>query len=231
MVGREGIKMVRKRYVVAGGFGFLGQAVCSTLRRQGADVVVVDRGAARETGTLDVGGVDLSNMEEAQLAIGLAAERLDGLDGVANLVGAFRWETIQDANSSTWDDLFSINVKTALCASKAAVPFLLERGGGIVNVGAGAAVKSTTGMGAYAAAKSGVARLTEALAEELKATGVRVNAVCPSIIDTPRNRQDMPDEDFSKWVSPDALAEAIAFLLSDSARAITGALVPVYGQV
>ena len=223
--------MTRKRYVVAGGFGFLGTAVCSTLCKQGARLAVVDRAMSGEAGTLDVGGVDLSSMEEAQRAIGAAAKRLGGLDGVVNLAGAFRWETIQDADSSTWDSLFSVNVKTALCTSKAALPFLLESCGAIVNVGAGAAVKAVAGMGAYSAAKSGVARLTEALAEELKATRVRVNAVCPSIIDTPRNRKDMPCEDFSKWVAPDALADVIAFLLSDGARAITGALVPVSGGV
>ena len=223
--------MEKKRYVVAGGFGFLGTAVCSTLRKQGASLVVVDRAKSGDVGTRYIGGVDLSNMEEAQRAVGAAAERLGGLDGVVNLAGGFRWETIQDANLSTWEVLFSVNVKTALCTSKAALPFLLEGGGAIVNVSAGAAAKAATGMGAYSAAKSGVARLTEALAEELKATRVRVNAVCPSIIDTPQNRKDMPDEDFSKWVSPDALADVIAFLLSDGARAITGALVPVSGRV
>jgi NAD(P)-dependent dehydrogenase (short-subunit alcohol dehydrogenase family) len=223
--------MKNKRYLVAGGFGFLGAAVCSTLRKGGAAVAVVDRAIAGEIDTVDVGGVDLSNMDEAQRAIEAAAERLGGLDGVVSLVGAFRWETIRDGSPSTWDALFSVNVKTALCTSKAALPFLLESGGAIVNVGAGAAAKATIGMGAYATAKSGVARLTEALAEELKATRVRVNAVCPSIIDTPQNREDMPDEDFAKWVSPDALADVIAFLLSDGARAITGALVPVSGRV
>jgi NAD(P)-dependent dehydrogenase (short-subunit alcohol dehydrogenase family) len=86
-------------------------------------------------------------------------------------------------------------------------------------------------MGAYAASKSGVARLTEALAEELKARDVTVNAVLPSIIDTAPNRADMPDADYSKWVTPQALADVIVFLLSDRARAVTGALIPVTGRV
>ena len=108
---------------------------------------------------------------------------------------------------------------------------LRASGGAIVNIGAAASIKAAMGMGAYAASKAGVARLTEALAEELKDAGVRVNAVLPSIIDTPANRKDMPDADFTRWVTPEALANVIAFLLSPEASAVTGALLPVTGRV
>jgi NAD(P)-dependent dehydrogenase (short-subunit alcohol dehydrogenase family) len=119
-----------------------------------------------------------------------------------------------------------------LCASKAALPHLLANNSGrIVNIGAGAAAKAAAGMGAYAASKAGVARLTEALSEEVKANGITVNAVLPSIIDTAANRADMPKADFAKWVTPDAIAALIAFLLSDDAAAITGALIPISGRV
>jgi NAD(P)-dependent dehydrogenase (short-subunit alcohol dehydrogenase family) len=112
----------------------------------------------------------------------------------------------------------------------AALPHLAS-GGRIVNIGANAAARAGLVMGAYTASKSGVARLTESLAEELKERGITVNALLPSIIDTPANRRDMPDADFSRWVKPEQLAATIVFLLSDEASAITGALIPVVGRV
>jgi NAD(P)-dependent dehydrogenase (short-subunit alcohol dehydrogenase family) len=125
-----------------------------------------------------------------------------------------------------------MNLRTAVNASQAALPHLLASNDGrIVNVGAGAAAKAGAGMGAYAASKAGVAKLTEALAEELKDRAVTVNAVLPSIIDTAPNRADMPKADFSRWVKPEQIAELIVFLLSDHARAITGALIPIAGRV
>jgi NAD(P)-dependent dehydrogenase (short-subunit alcohol dehydrogenase family) len=102
--------------------------------------------------------------------------------------------------------------------------------GRIINIGALGAVKAAAGMAAYAASKAGVAKLTESLADELKDRGVTVNAILPSIIDTPRNRQDMPGADFDRWVKPAALGEIIAFLLSDAAAVVTGALLPVAGR-
>jgi len=111
------------------------------------------------------------------------------------------------------------------------LPHLLRSGGGrIVNVGAMAAGKAGAGMGAYAASKAGVARLTEALADELKDQGITVNAILPSTLDTAKNRLDMPQADFSRWVTPAKAAEVIAFLVSDNASAVTGALIPVVGR-
>ena len=120
-----------------------------------------------------------------------------------------------------------------MSTSRAALPHLIKRGGGrIVNIGAGAAAtKAGAGMGAYTASKAGVAKLTESLAEEVKDRGVTVNALLPSIIDTPANRADMPNADFSRWVAPRAIADVILFLLSDQASAVTGALIPVSGRV
>jgi NAD(P)-dependent dehydrogenase (short-subunit alcohol dehydrogenase family) len=126
--------------------------------------------------------------------------------------------------------MYAINLKTAVNASRAALPHLIESGGAIVNVGAAGALKAGAGFGPYAASKAGVFKLTESLAEELKGK-VRVNAVLPSVLDTEQNRRDMPKADPSKWVQPDDLAKVMLFLASDDARAITGALVPVLGQV
>jgi N-acyl-D-aspartate/D-glutamate deacylase len=103
--------------------------------------------------------------------------------------------------------------------------------GRIVNVGAAAARQAGAGMGAYAASKAGVERLTQALAEELKDQGVNVNAVLPSILDTPANRSSMPDADYKRWVAPADLARVIAFLLSNDSAAVTGALIPVTGKL
>jgi NAD(P)-dependent dehydrogenase (short-subunit alcohol dehydrogenase family) len=232
--------------IVTGGFGALGAAVAQTLRERGAKVALIDRaqsphpsvssfrGGGENTSrdAIALGGVDLADLASAKRAIDEAASQLGGLYALVNVAGAFRWETVADGDVATWDFLYSVNLKTALCASKAALPRLLSGGTGrIVNIGAGAAAKASAGMGAYAASKAGVARLTEALSEEVKGKGVTVNAVLPSIIDTPANRKDMPKADFAKWVKPESIAQLIAFLLSDEAGAITGALIPSSGQV
>lgn len=166
----------------------------------------------------------------AEAATRIEAE-IGRLDGLVNIAGGFAWESVADGSVATWDRMYAMNVKTALVAARALLPLLQASKGAIVNVGAAASLKAGMGMGAYAASKSGVARLTEALAEELKADGVRVNAVLPSIIDTPSNRADMADADFGTWVTPEQLANVIAFLLSPGASAVTGALIPVTGRV
>jgi NAD(P)-dependent dehydrogenase (short-subunit alcohol dehydrogenase family) len=224
-----------KIVAITGAFGTLGASVVRAVQAAGARVAAIDRAAAPSIALGDAklfGGVDLGDFDSARATLDQAAESLGGLDALVNIAGAFRWETLADGSLDTWDLLYRINLRTAAAASKAALPHLVRRGGGrIVNVGAGAAAKATAGMGAYAASKAGVARLTEALAEELKDQHITVNAVLPSIIDTPPNRADMPKADFDRWVKPAQLADVIVFLLSDRAEAITGALLPVSGRV
>lgn len=226
----------RKRTIVTGGFGVLGMATGRKLASAGARVALIGRGNApgdirEKTGVaFAYGGIDLADATAAAAAIDKAAVDLGGLDALVNVAGAFRWETLADGHIETWDFLYAANVKTTVAASKTALPHLLRsKNGSIVNIGAGAAVKAGAGMGAYAASKAGVAKLTEALAEEMKPYNITVNAILPSIIDTPANRRDMPKADFSKWAKPEEIAEAILFLISDEARAITGALIPVSG--
>jgi NAD(P)-dependent dehydrogenase (short-subunit alcohol dehydrogenase family) len=226
-----------KVIAVTGGFGSLGASVGRAAMAAGARVALLDRADASKapaelSAALALGGVDLGSGSAASTAIARVVERFGRLDALVNVAGGFRWEKIEGGSIDTWDLLYQMNLRTAVSASQAALPHLLAGGDGrIVNIGAGAAAKAGAGMGAYAASKAGVARLTEALAEELKDRGVTVNAVLPSIIDTAPNRADMPNADFSRWVKPEQIADLIVFLLSDRARAITGALIPISGRV
>lgn len=221
------------RVVVTGGFGALGRAVVDHLRSNGARVAVLDHAPApADMAAPAFGGIDLADETTTRDALARAAQALGGLDALINIAGGFSWETVAEGHLDTWDRLYRLNLRTALAASQAALPHLLAAGGGrIVNIGAAAAARAATGMGAYAASKAGVARLTEALADEFKDRGITVNALLPSIIDTPANRRDMPDADASRWVSPQQLAGVVRFLLSEPAAAITGALIPVTGRV
>lgn len=220
--------MSKGKIVVTGAAGALGRAVTARLLEAGWEVVAIDLVPAADmpAGVAAVGEIDLTDAGAAARAIGSHGP----LAGLVNVAGGFAWEKIAGGSGDTWDRLFALNVKTALNACQAALP-VLAAGGAIVNVGAAAAAKADVGMAAYAASKSGVARLTESLAAELKPRGIRVNAVLPSIIDTPANRADMPDADFAAWVTPAELANVIAFLLSAEAGAITGAAIPVTGRV
>ena len=226
-------------YLVTGAFGALGTAVVDRLAALPARVALVDAApvppAGREladAALLLLPGVDLSDAAATAAAVQRAAGHWGRLDGVVNVAGAFRWETVADGSPATWDLMFTLNVKTALHTCRAALPLLKARGAGrIVNIGAGAAARAGAGMGAYAASKSGVLRLTEALAEECKDAGINVNAILPSTLDTPANRRDMPDADFTRWVAPAALADVVVFLLGDGARAVTGAAIAVNGRV
>jgi NAD(P)-dependent dehydrogenase (short-subunit alcohol dehydrogenase family) len=225
--------------VVTGAFGVLGAAVARTFAARGARVALVDvapqpsveLAAEFSRGHLLLGGVDLADFEASRKAMAAISMRFGGIDVLVNVAGGFRWEKLEDGDVETWDQLYAMNLRTAVLSCKAALPALLERPTGrIVNIGAGAAAKAGLGMGAYTASKAGVQRLTEALSEEFKHRGITVNAILPGTIDTPRNRLDMPDADFSRWVAPESIAEVIAFLASDAAAAITGAAIPVFGR-
>jgi len=226
--------MQDKGVIVTGAFGVLGGAVVGLLAERGARVAAVDVAPAPAhplpAGAVALGGHDLADPAGATRAVEAAVGALGRLDGLINVAGGFAWETMAEGSAATWDRMYRMNVATCANMCRAAIPHLTATGGRIVNIGAGGAVKAAAGMSAYAAAKGGVHRLTEALAEELKGK-VAVNAVLPSIIDTPLNRRDMPNADFAAWVSPLDLAEVIAFLVSDKARAVTGALMAVNGGV
>jgi len=217
--------------IVTGGFGVLGHAVASAFHQQGDHVARIDfaeKPVWGVPGTTDIGGVDLTDPAATEAALREVMAAHKGIDVLVNVAGGFTWETMADGSLDSWARMQAMNLMTAATITKLALPELVKSDNGrIVSIGAGAAVKAGMGMGAYAASKAGVHKMTEALAEELADKGVTVNAVLPSIIDTPTNRKDMPDADFSQWVQPEAIADVIVFLASPAARAITGALIPV----
>jgi NAD(P)-dependent dehydrogenase (short-subunit alcohol dehydrogenase family) len=230
------VNLSGKKIVVTGAFGALGAAVSAAIQSAGAKVACIDfapasKAPAGSAGYVLIGDVDLSSADAAAKAIQTAATQLGGVDGIVNIAGGFRWEKVAGGDIATWDFMFNVNVRTAVNAIRATLPLLKSPGARIVNIGAAGAIKAGAGMGSYAASKAGIAKLTEALADELKDSGVTVNAILPSIIDTPVNRADMPTAEFDRWVKPQQVADLIVFLLSERASAITGALIPITGRV
>jgi NAD(P)-dependent dehydrogenase (short-subunit alcohol dehydrogenase family) len=224
--------------VVTGAFGALGNAVARRFQAQGATLGLIDRAAAPSTAATSyaaphvlAGGVDLTDEHATAGALQRVVDAAGGLDVLVNVAGGFRFQTVSEGDLATWELMFAMNLKTALVASRAALPHLKARGGGrIINIGAGAAARGHKGMGAYTASKSAVERLSESLADEVKDLNITVNTILPGTLDTPANRADMPRADTTRWVPPEAVADVIAFLASDQARAVTGAAIRVFGR-
>ena len=217
--------------IVTGGFGVLGHAVASAFAAAGDQVARIDfvpSAAVPLAGALDIGGIDLTDAAATGKALDQVVAVHGGIDVLVNVAGGFTWETLEGGSLESWARMHGMNLISAVTITKLALPHLMQSAAGrIVSIGAGGAVKAGMGFAPYAASKAGVHKLTEALAEELAGTSVTVNALLPSIIDTPTNRADMPDADTSQWVQPAAIADVILFLASGAARAITGALLPV----
>ena len=223
-----------KAIVVTGALGALGKVVVDTALSGGARVAGVDHARGQLPATperIELGGVDLSDATQAKQAIDAAAKHFGRLDALINIAGGFAFETIADGNPASWQRMYALNLLTALNASRAALAHLAASPAGrIVNIGAMGALQAGSGMGAYAASKAGLARLAEALADELKDAGITVNAVLPGTLDTAANRKAMPDADASRWVATRQLAQVILYLLSPAADAVTGATVRVTGR-
>jgi NAD(P)-dependent dehydrogenase (short-subunit alcohol dehydrogenase family) len=227
-----------KVVLITGASGNLGRAVAAAFARQQASLALLGHGAARSPGPADPVGADVLHVaadlkEEAQVQAAVAAvvQRFGRIDVLCNIAGGFRMgDPVHETSDATWDLLMDLNARSILHTARAVVPHMLAAGQGcIVNVGAVGAGKGGATMGAYAASKSAVARLTESMSAELRERGIRVNCVLPGIIDTPENRAAMPKADPSRWVAPADLASVIAFLASDEARAVHGASIPVTG--
>ncbi|MEW5988588.1 MAG: SDR family NAD(P)-dependent oxidoreductase [Chloroflexota bacterium] len=228
--------------MVAGATGNLGTAVARAFQAAGAKLVLVDRSADRlarmfpdlasSPHSFLANSVDLTNAEAVAGMVEETVRRFGRIDVLANTAGGFRGGTpSHETPQETWDFLFNLNVRAILVPCRSVVPQMLAQGSGkIINVAARAALSGSAGLSAYTASKSAAVRLTESMAAELKDQGINVNCILPGTIDTPQNRQDRPDVDPGRFVTPEALADVILFLASDAARAIHGAAIPVYGR-
>ena len=226
--------------MVTGASGNLGLAVTAALLKAGAHGALIDRATKRlaemhsvpGANLLLLEGVDLADPAAAERAVEATVKKFGRVDILINTVGGFAGGLPLHQEALTiWEKMFQINLHTTVNACRAVIPAMLQQGSGrIVNVAARAGLSGVPTLGAYSASKSAVIRLTESLAGEYRDQGITVNCVLPGTIDTPQNRQDMPTADHRKWVAPSAIADAIVFLVSDAARAVSGAALPVYGR-
>jgi NAD(P)-dependent dehydrogenase (short-subunit alcohol dehydrogenase family) len=232
-----------KVIIVTGATGNLGQAVSRALFDAGARLALVDRSIEDRFETafpqmVDspncyfLHTVDLTDEDSVAHTMAHIIEYFGRVDGLLNIAGGYRaGDPVHETSLDTWAFMLNLNAKSVFLTSRAVLPQMIAQGGGrIVNVGARVALQGTRNHGAYSVAKTAVVRLTESMAAEVRDSGVNVNAILPGTIDTPQNREAMPNADFAKWVAPEALADVMLFLLSDAARAINGAAVPVYGR-
>jgi NAD(P)-dependent dehydrogenase (short-subunit alcohol dehydrogenase family) len=232
------IDFAGRTVIVTGGTGALGGSVVRGFLEAGARVLVTYV-AEGEVAAFRRRFADAAERVELHRCDVRAAPEVEALlrqvpsgalQAVVNLAGGYRWTKVADADDATLEHLLDLNLRTTFAVCRAAAPALVAAGGGaIVNVSARAALRGEAGNGVYGATKAAVLALTQSLSAELKRDGVNVNAVLPSIIDTPANRQAMPKSDPAAWVAPGELANVIVFLASDAAAAVHGAAIPVYG--
>ena len=223
--------------LVTGASGALGSAVVEHLEGAGATVAATDLVAPDEdeamldpTGDVHFYEGDFTDEEHVERVVESVVDDHGRLDGLCNVAGTWRGgDPIHETDVDSFEFLFDVNLKTMFLASKHALPHLQESEGAIVSISARSSLEGGEGDGPYRASKAGVRLLTETIAEENSGT-VRANAVMPSVIDTPANREMMPDADHDAWVEPVEIARVIGFLLSDAAAPTSGAAVPVYGE-
>jgi len=232
------MRFTGKTVIVTGAAGNLGRAVAKRFAEEGASVALfghrlekVEAVANELSGDHAAFGVDLTDREATRKAIAEVTGKLGAPEIVCAIAGGFDMGTpVHEVPAEDWQKMMDLNLGTLLSVLAAVTPGMIERGAGkIVTIGANGAKTGGKTMGPYAASKSAVMRVTESASAELKGHGINVNSVLPSIIDTPENRSAMPKADPGKWVTPESLAGVIAFLCSDDAKDIHGALVPVTG--
>ena len=235
-------ELKNKTALIGGAGGALGSAVVRRFAVEGTRLALVGRDLEplREVvaplnlleENVLLGAIDLTDGAAVADFVAQAVAKFGTLDILAAIAGGFTYSgPLIRADLADFDRMFSANLKTALylCAEVAKKMTEAKTAGRIVTIGSQAALKGEADMAAYAASKAALLRLTESLAAELKPNRITVNAILPGVIDTPANRRAMPDPDFAEWVAPEAIADVIAFLASDAARAVSGASIPVAG--
>jgi NAD(P)-dependent dehydrogenase (short-subunit alcohol dehydrogenase family) len=237
---KDPMTLIKKRALVCGGTGGLGSVVAQRLCAEGCSVAVSyrneedlyrlpqslrDRAKSIKADVTDEGDV--------QRLYDVVTESFAGVDIVVNTVGGYLAQRlIADTSNHDWDLMMSINLKSAFLSTREALRRMKGRSyGRIINIGAMVGLTPTPGRAAYAISKAGVSLLTDLAAQEVKGSGITVNAIAPSIIATQANLESMPGEDSTMWVTPDQIADLISFLCSPSASAITGTTVKAYGGV
>jgi len=219
--------MKGKVVLITGGAGALGQTVVPAFVSTGASVILGDRTPVQMPGITAL-KADFTDHTQVRNLVDEVIRTSGRLDALINLVGGFATGRLVETDVSLWQRMLTMNLTSAFLLSQAVLPFMLQHGQGrIVHVAARAALEPFTGAAAYIDSKTGLIGLIRTLSSELEGSGVTVNAVLPSTIDTPANRRAMPAADPSKWARPDSIAHTLTFLASDAASQIKGALIPI----
>ena len=231
-----------KVVLVAGGTGGLGNAVSLAFLQEGAKVVVTYRkegefaelkkAAGSKADALEGATVDVTDEGAVNGLVADIVSRHGRVDALVNAVGGYAGGVkLWEMETKVFDTMLALNLRSGYALARGVLPAMLKQGhGSIVNVAAKAAVDHGAGAGAYAASKAAAVAMMDSLAGDLKGSGVRVNSILPSIIDTAVNRQAMPKADFAAWPKPEEIARVILFLCSDAASVVQGAAIPVYGN-
>ena len=236
------IDFANKIVVIAGGTGGLGNAVSRAFLDEDAKVIVTYRkeeefaalklGAGAKASALEGFALDVTDEGATSEFVGRVLSQHGRVDALVNTVGGYAGGvTLWELETKVFDAMLSLNLRSGYMLARAVVPAMLkQKHGAIVNVAAKAALDHGAGASAYAASKAAAVAMMDSLAADVKGTGVRVNSILPSIIDTAVNRQAMPDANFREWPKPEEIAQVILFLCSDNAAVVHGAAVPVYGN-
>ena len=220
-----------KTVVVTGGSGAVGRVVSRRFAEAGARVVVADKTPPPgEAGAVEYHETDVLDEASVRGLFERVASAYGGPQVLLNIAGGFRFgPSVEEMEESDWDSLLQLNLKSAFLTIKNVLPYMKAQGyGRIVSVAARSGLRGDPMVAHYSVSKGGVILLTQSVAAEVKEHDITVNAVLPSIIDTPANREAMPDAKAERWVQPDDLASVLLFLASEESRAVSGAAVPVY---